>query len=210
MKAKIRQAALLLALFSLATSVTTGQSAQSDKLNRQPRSPRRQQERIVAKDTTHNPQDFAGISESDPREFNRRFFSSEERRMIIPGFGRPVIYLVILRQLNLTGQQKERIKAISQRVGLQLKALRRQHAILENQLDEALYGDDFDTKRVEELSAQAGQKQAEITKMQANIEAEFRQILTPDQLYVFRYLISQMLFPQRRMQPGPIRRRIDN
>src|SRR5262245_49491584 len=44
---------------------------------------------------------FDGISNSDPREFNRRFFTREERQMIIPGFGRPVIYLVILRQLNL-------------------------------------------------------------------------------------------------------------
>ncbi|MBO0798803.1 MAG: periplasmic heavy metal sensor [Blastocatellia bacterium] len=210
MKAKIRRAALLVALFSLATSATTGQGAQSDKLNRQQRSPQRQQERIVAKDTAHNPQDFTGISESGPREFNRRFFSKEERRMIIPGFGRPVIYLVILRQLNLTEPQKERIKAISQRVGMQLKALRQQHALLEYQLEEAIYGEDFDPKRVEELSAQAGQKQADITKMLANIEAEFRQILTPDQHYVFRYLIGEMLFPQRRMQPSPMRRRIDN
>ncbi|MBO0723596.1 MAG: hypothetical protein J2P41_22415, partial [Blastocatellia bacterium] len=76
MKAKIRRAALLVALISLVTSVTTGQSGPGDKQNRQP-SPRRQQDRIVAKDTTHDPQDFTGISESDPREFNRRFFSKE-------------------------------------------------------------------------------------------------------------------------------------
>jgi Spy/CpxP family protein refolding chaperone len=144
---------------------------------------------------------FAGISDSDPREFNRRFFSVEERQMIIRGFGRPAVLLVILRQLNLTDQQKQSIKAISQRVGHQLGSLKLQYANLDNQLEEAIYGEAFDSRRVDELSAQSGQKLAEITRLQATIEAEFRQILTTDQHYVFRYLIGQMILPQRRVQP---------
>jgi hypothetical protein len=151
---------------------------------------------------------FAGINESDPREFNRRFFSAEERQMIIRGFGRPAVLLVILRQLNLTDQQKLSIKAISQRVGFQLGSLKLQYAQLDNQLEDAIYGEALDPKRVEELSAQAGQKLAEITKLQATIEAEFRQVLTPDQHYVFRYLIGQMLLPQRRVLPTQNRQRM--
>jgi LTXXQ motif family protein len=155
---------------------------------------------------------FAGISQSDPREFNRRFFSRQERQMLIHGLGRPVVYLIVLRQLNLTAQQKEGIKAISQRVGLQFRDLKQQYAQLANELDESIYGEAFDPKRIEELSAQAGQKQAEITRLQANIEAEFRQILTPDQHFVFRYLIGEMLLPQRRILNRLPRRvgRVDN
>jgi transposase-like protein len=151
---------------------------------------------------------FEGISDSSPREFERRFFSAEERQMIIRGFGRPAVLLVILRQLNLTDQQKQSIKAISQRVGLQLRSLRQQYAQLNSQLEEAIYGDAFDPKRVEELSTQAGQKLAEISKMQASIEAEFRQILTPDQHYVFRYLIGQMLLPERRAPLNQLRQQM--
>jgi Spy/CpxP family protein refolding chaperone len=151
---------------------------------------------------------FDGISGSDPREFNRRFFSAEERQMVIPGVGRPAVLLVIFRQLNLTDQQKQSIKAIRQRVGFQLRSLRQQYAQLDNQLEEAIYGEAFDPKRVEELSAQAGQKLADISKMQASIEAEFRQILTPDQHYVFRYLIGQMLLPERRAPLNQLRQQM--
>ena len=213
----IKVAAILVALFCFASTEIVGQ-----QLRRQ-----RRQERVARQggaqggnklapaagslsETTApiTQNSFDGISDSDPREFNRRFFSREERQMIIPGFGRPAVYLIVLRQLNLTDQQKESIKGVSQRVGLQLRALRLQHNQLDNQLEDAIYGEAFDQKRVEELSAQSGQKLAEITKMQANIEAEFRKILTPDQHYVFRYLIGQMLLPQRRVQPARPARRI--
>lgn len=128
--------------------------------------------------------------------------------MVILGFGRPVVYLVILRQLNLTEQQKQSIKAISQRVGFQLRTLRLQYDQLDNQLEETIYGETFDPRQIDELSAQAGQKHSAIMKLQAGIEAEFRQILTPDQHYVFRHLIGQMLLPQRRLQPNQNRQRM--
>jgi hypothetical protein len=209
--------AILIALSCLETTESAGQ---------QLRKQRRQPERVEAGNKLAPPAGtgseapanepspaaqknrFAGISGSDPREFNRRFFTRQERQMIIPGFGRPVVYLIVLRQLNLTAQQKESIKAISQRTGLQFRELKQQYAQLANQLEESIYGEAFDPKRIEELSAQAGQKQAEITKMQANIEAEFRQLLTPDQHFVFRYLIGEMVLPQRRIQPNRLQRRI--
>lgn len=141
-----------------------------------------------------------GISQSDPRDFFNRFFSKDEREMAILGFGRPTAFVIILRQLELTEEQKQSIKAIRRRVGNQLIIQRRQQATLDNQLEEAIYGDNFDPKRVEELSTLAGQKQAEITKLQASIEAQFREILTQDQFFVFRFLVGEMLLPQRRPQ----------
>jgi Spy/CpxP family protein refolding chaperone len=231
LKLGVKLGAIFVALFSFGTSEISAQSAAIPGIKQQLRKQRRQPDRTAkriepqsgnklapaggaasdttAKDPAPNVQhSFAGISDSDPREFNRRFFSPEEREMVIPGFGRPVVYLIVLRQLNLSEQQKQSIKAIRQRIGFQLRYLRLQYAQLDNQLEEAIYGQTFDPKRAEELSAQAGQKLAEITKLQAGIEAEFRQILTPDQHYVFRYLIGQMLLPQRRVQPNQNRRQL--
>jgi Spy/CpxP family protein refolding chaperone len=222
---------IIVALISFGTSEIAAQSAPIQVLKQQGRKQRRQQERAVrrieqpggnklapasgaeseaaAKDPVPNVQNsFDGIRNSGPRGFNRRFFSNEERQMVIPGFGRPVVYLVILRQLNLTEQQKQSIKAISQRVGFQLRSLRLQYGQLDNKLEEAIYGETFEPNQIDELSAQAGQKHSEIMKLQAGIEAEFRQILTPDQHYVFRYLIGEMLLPQRRVQPNQNRQRM--
>jgi Spy/CpxP family protein refolding chaperone len=225
LKLGLKLGAIFVALFSFGASEIAAQNAAIPGIKQQLRKQRRQQDRTVkriappsgnklapaggaeseaaAKDQAGNAQhSFDGISDSDPREFNRRFFSNEERQMVIPGFGRPVVYLVILRQLNLTEEQKQSIKAIRQRVGFQLRSLRLQYAQLDNQLEETIYGETLDPKRVDELSAQAGQKLAAITKLQANIEAEFRQVLTSDQHYVFRYLIGQMLLPERRVRPN--------
>ena len=115
--------------------------------------------------------------------------------------------MIILRQLDLSEGQVNGIKAVRPRIGNQMQILRQQHNLLENQLEEAIYGETFDPKLVEELSVLAGGKQAEIIKMQAGIESEFRQILTPDQFYVFRFLVGEMLLPQRRPQNRPLQQR---
>jgi Spy/CpxP family protein refolding chaperone len=147
-----------------------------------------------------------GISKTGVREF----FSKDEREMVIPGFGRPVAYLIILRQLDLTEEQKQSIKAVRRRVGNQLVVLRQQYNLLDTQLEDAIYGENYDPKRVDELSAQTGEKQAEIIKMQASIESQMRQALTPDQFFVFRFLVGEMLLPQRRplARPQQMQRRM--
>jgi len=131
-----------------------------------------------------------------------QLFTKEELQMRIPGFGRQRAFLVILRQLDLTEDQKQQIKGIRRRIGNQLTQAHLQHIALENQLEDAIYGENFDPNRVSELSAQVGEKQAEITRLQASVEADFRHILTPDQFYVFRFLLGEMLLPQRRIQPN--------
>jgi Spy/CpxP family protein refolding chaperone len=141
-----------------------------------------------------------GISKAGIEEF----FSREEKQLVIPGFGRRVAYLIILRQLDLSPEQKREIRALRQRIGPQLVELRQHYNRLDQELEDIIYGDNFDPKLVEELSTQAGQKQAEITKLQASIEAQFRQILTTDQFYVFRHLVGEMLLPQRRPQARPL------
>jgi Spy/CpxP family protein refolding chaperone len=132
-------------------------------------------------------------------------FSREEAQLVIPGFGRPPALLIIFRQLNLTPEQKEKIREIRLSVGGKLNNLQRERALLDQQVEDAIYGENFSMARVDELAAQAAEKQSGIIKLQANIEAQFRQILTPDQFYVFQFLIGEMVMPQRRVNPQQLR-----
>ena len=137
-------------------------------------------------------------------------FSREEAQLVIPGFGRPPALLIVFRQLNLAPEQREKIRAIRLRVGNRLGLLQRDRTQLEQQLEEAIYGENFSMEKVDQLSAQAAEKQGDIIKLQANIEAQFRQILTPDQFYVFQFLIGEMVLPQRRLNPQQQMRRFGN
>lgn len=159
-----------------------------------------------------------GIRQRGPRSF----FTPEEATLIIPGFGNsPALLLLIFRQLDLTPEQKEKIRGIRQRAGRSIVQTRSELVALEGQLDEAIYGtsdpaslDNYDPKRVEELAEKVAQKRGEIMKMQTGIESQLRQILTPDQFFVFRELLREMLLPGRRPAPGvrpaPPQRRMVN
>lgn len=133
------------------------------------------------------------------------FFSREEAQMVIPGFGSPAALLVLLRQLDLTPAQKDSFKALRFSVGNRLARLQNEKRQAEMQLEEAIYGDQFNPQRVEELSAKSADLTSEIIKTQANIESQFRQILTPDQFFVFRFLVGEMVLPQRRLNPQQLR-----
>lgn len=136
------------------------------------------------------------------------FFSPEERSLVIPGFGRPPSYLIILRQLDLTTEQKTAIQMIRRRVGNQLATLRTQQIRMEQDLEDAIYGDKFNPEEVTRLSREVGQRQGQATVMQAGIEAQFREILTADQFFVFRFLVGEMLLPQRRLTPNQLRQQL--
>ncbi len=130
----------------------------------------------------------------------RTFFTDEEATLRIPGFGRsPAVLLIIFRQLDLTHEQKEKIRGVRQRVGARLTQTRAELLNLEAQLEEAIYGtndpaslDNYDPKRVEELTGRVIEKQAEIMRLQIGIESQLRQILTPDQFFAFRELLREM------------------
>lgn len=152
----------------------------------------------------------------------RSFFTPEEASLIIPGFGNsPPLLLLIFRQLDLTPEQKMKIRGVRQRVGRSLVETRGELMALEAELDEAIYGtndpaslDSYDPRRVEELAERVAQKRGEVLKMQTGIESQLRQILTPDQFFVFRELLREMLLPGRRpvrgVRPPPAQRRMGN
>ncbi|MEK7833665.1 MAG: Spy/CpxP family protein refolding chaperone [Acidobacteriota bacterium] len=143
-----------------------------------------------------------GVSNQGPRAL----FRPDEVAMMIPGFGSPPAMMILMRQLDLTVEQKEKFKALKQQIGPRLTVLQNQKRATEVQLEEAIYGENFNPQRVEELAAQSAEKTSEIIKTQAFIESQFRQILTPDQFYVFRFLIGEMVLPQRRLNPQQLLR----
>lgn len=142
-----------------------------------------------------------GISKLGPRAM----FKPDEIAMMIPGFGSPPAMMILMRQLDLTEDQKAKFRALKLQIGPKLNRLHAEKRDTETQLEDAIYGENFDPQRVETLAAQSAEKTAEIIKTQAFIESQFRQILTPDQFFVFRYLVGEMVLPQRRLTPQQMR-----
>jgi Spy/CpxP family protein refolding chaperone len=144
----------------------------------------------------------------------RTFFTQEESSLLIPGFGNsPVALLMIMRQLDLTPDQKIKIRGIRREVGNRLQVTRRELNQLESQLEESIYGnldpaslDSFEPGKVKELTEQVAQRRADLLRLQTDVESQFRQILTPDQFFVFRELVREMVLPGRRPLVNPAAR----
>ncbi len=145
-----------------------------------------------------------GVSKQGPRAL----FKPDEVAMMIQGFGSPAAMMVLMRQLDLTEEQKMKFRALKREIGPKLNVLQTEKRTVEAQLEDAIYGESFTPQRVEELAAKSAEKTSEIIKTQAYIESQFRQILTPDQFYVFRFLIGEMVLPQRRMNLQQIRQQM--
>jgi Spy/CpxP family protein refolding chaperone len=140
-------------------------------------------------------------------------FTQEEAALWVPGFGNRAALLIILRQLDLTPEQKAKIRDVRRQVGNRLAMARREMNQVEAQLEEAIYGnldpaslDSYDPARVKELTEQAVTKRGEWFRLLTDIESQFRQILTPDQFYVFRELVHDMVLPGRRPLVNPAAR----
>lgn len=136
-----------------------------------------------------------GISQRGPRAM----FKPDEVAMMIQGFGNAPAMMVLMRQLDLTEEQKVKFRMLKRQIGPKLADLQADKRAAEAQLEDTIYGENFDPQRVETLAAQSAEKTAEIIKTQAFIESQFRQILSPDQFYVFRFLVGEMVLPQRRV-----------
>jgi Spy/CpxP family protein refolding chaperone len=144
----------------------------------------------------------------------RSLFTQEEQSLVIQGFvNSPVALLMIFRQLDLTPEQKIKIRDIRRQVRDRLQVTRREWNQLEVQLEEAIYGnqdpaslDSYDPAKVKELTEQAIQKRGEWYRLLTDIESQFRQILTPDQFYIFRELAREMVRPGSRPLINPAAR----
>lgn len=118
-------------------------------------------------------------------------FTPRERLMLIPGIARPIAFVRVLRQLDLTPEQQEKMIVLGRRTGNQIPVLTRLRRAQNDALDEAIYSSNFDLKVVEQRAADLAATQAELTKLQARVMAEIRQILTSEQAIKFRELLIQ-------------------
>jgi Spy/CpxP family protein refolding chaperone len=138
------------------------------------------------------------------------FFTQEEQSLWIPAFGNRAAILMIFRQLDLTPEQKIKIRDLRRQVGNRLRLSRQELNQLEMQLDEAIYGspdpaslDSYDPAKVKELTEHVVQKRAEWFKLHTDIQSQFRQIFTPDQFYVYRQLMIDVVRPGNRPLVNP-------
>lgn len=105
--------------------------------------------------------------------------------------------LAILRMLNLSREQQQRIREIRQRYGAQLLELRQGVEDRRDALREAIYGEMLDPHRVEQALRDFLERQAMLIRLEAQLELEFRQVLTPEQLAKFREIQSEELAIRR-------------
>jgi Spy/CpxP family protein refolding chaperone len=117
-------------------------------------------------------------------------FTREEMLLIPRGLPARVLGRVF-RQLDLSADQRQRLRQLGFKYGNQLPVLTRLQRAQNEALDEALYGQNFDPQLVEQRAADLAATQAEIVKTRAKIMTELRQVLTPDQALRFRALLEQ-------------------
>lgn len=118
------------------------------------------------------------------------------------GAGRRVRGPNLMQRLNLSREQRLRLREIRRQSEPELRELARRHRRARLALDEAIYADDADEALVEQRSRELSAAQSALTLLRASNELKIRRVLTAEQLQLFRALRReaqrrQML--QRRM-----------
>jgi len=104
----------------------------------------------------------------------------------------------IARQLGLTDQQRQDIRAVVQSHRDQMKPLVEQSRQLQRQLREAIEAND--TAAIDSLAVPLGQAQANLAKLRAQVRAEVFAKLTPDQQARAKQLEERFQQQRDRMQ----------
>jgi Spy/CpxP family protein refolding chaperone len=106
----------------------------------------------------------------------------------------------ILQELDLTPDQIQRIRAVNQKMRIQLRQALLRLKQANNELDEAMYANELNEATVMEKLRNLQIAQAEVTKLRIQLELEFRKILTSEQLEKFRRLRQQPSPPPSRQE----------
>jgi len=126
-----------------------------------------------------------------------------DMRLVPPGVAVPRVLIRVFRQLDLTDSQRSQLEQFATKSGKEMPALHRLRKAQSELLDEALYGEAFDPKLVEQRASDLAATQAEIIKLQARLMTQIRQVLTPDQSVKFRSLLSRERSLQQEQAPPP-------
>jgi Spy/CpxP family protein refolding chaperone len=102
--------------------------------------------------------------------------------------GRRVRGLDLVRRLNLSREQRQRLREIRRRSEPELRELARRLRRARAALDEAIYADAADDALVEQRSRELSAAQSALTLLRAADELKVRRVLTAEQLQLFRGL----------------------
>lgn len=94
----------------------------------------------------------------------------------------------LTRQLDLTREQVDRIRAIRAESEAARRQLTQQTRIAQRNLDRAIYFEDADETVVEQRARELAQAQAAQARMRALTELKIRRVLTSEQLNTYRQL----------------------
>ena len=104
---------------------------------------------------------------------------------------RPARAIDLMRRLNLTREQRQRLREIRQQSEPELRDLARRVRLARRALDEAVYADAADEGLVEQRSRELAVLQNLLTHARAVTEMKVRRVLTDEQLRLFRDLRRQ-------------------
>lgn len=105
--------------------------------------------------------------------------------------------MAIIRLLNLTPEQLRRIQDIRRRFGPQLEQARQQVQDRRDALRQATYGETFNPSLLEQRLRELIEAQSELIRLETQLEVEFRNVLTPEQLAEFRQIQDEELAIRR-------------
>ena len=104
---------------------------------------------------------------------------------------RPAREINLMQRLNLTPEQRQRLREIRQQSEPELRDLARRVRLARRALDEAVYADAADEALVEQRSRELAVLQNLLTHTRAVTEMKVRRVLTDEQLRLFRNLRRQ-------------------
>ena len=104
----------------------------------------------------------------------------------------------LLARLNLSPEQRARIRAVRQQTELEARPLLQRLRRARRALDAAIYSDNADDAVVQERLREFNSAQADVAHLRALTELRVRRVLTPEQLAVLREMRRQARLAQRR------------
>ena len=110
---------------------------------------------------------------------------------------RPARALNLMQRLNLSREQRLRLREIRDQSAAEVRAHTRRVRLARRALDEAIYADAVDDALIEQRSRELSAAQTALVRLRAATELKVRRVLTDEQLRLFRTLRQQA---QRRQQ----------
>jgi Spy/CpxP family protein refolding chaperone len=104
---------------------------------------------------------------------------------------RPARALNLMQRLNLSREQRLRLREIRRQSEPEVRAHTRRVRLARRALDEAIYADSADEALVEQRSRELSAAQSALVRLRAATELKVRRVLTDEQLRLFRDLRRQ-------------------